>query len=69
MIVKPKGTYAVINHRGSYETMPEAYSTIKLFIALEGLEICGNAYAVELLNYFAEKNPDDYIIRISVEVS
>ncbi|MGQ3478856.1 GyrI-like domain-containing protein [Paenibacillus sp. TY11] len=68
IVAKPKGLYAVINHRGSYETMSEAYSNIKEYIGSKGMAVCGSAYSVELLNYFAEKNPDDYVIRISVEV-
>ncbi|AHC22738.1 MerR family transcriptional regulator [Paenibacillus sp. FSL M7-0802] len=68
IVTKPKGLYAVLNHRGSYETMSEAYSVIKEYIASKGMTVCGSAYAVDLLNYFAEKNPDDYVIRISVEV-
>ncbi|WP_431089546.1 MerR family transcriptional regulator [Paenibacillus sp. 8b26] len=68
MITKPQGLYAVMNHRGSYETMSETYSIIRKYIESNGKAVCGNAYAVELLSYFAEKNPDDYVIRISVEV-
>jgi DNA-binding transcriptional MerR regulator len=69
MIIKPKGLYAVMNHRGPYDTMSETYSTLKKYLEKNGMAACGKAYAFELLNYFAEKNPDDYIIQISVEVS
>lgn len=69
MITKPKGIYVVMNHRGSYETMSETYSTIKKYIESNGMAVCGKAYAVEVLSYIAEKNPSNYIMQISVEVS
>lgn len=68
MLVKPRGLYAVMNHKGSYETMPETYSILKKYIDSSGMAICGDAYAMELFNYFTEKNPDDYILRISIEI-
>ncbi|ASA20184.1 MerR family transcriptional regulator [Paenibacillus donghaensis] len=67
IMVKPKGLYAVIHHKGSYETMPETYSLLKTYIASKDMQVCGNTYAVDMLSYFAEKNPDDYVLRISVE--
>lgn len=66
--IKPKGMYAVMNHRGSYESMPETYSLMKEEIEKEGLQVCGHVYALDLLTYFAESNPDEYIIKIYVEV-
>ncbi|WP_440119317.1 MerR family transcriptional regulator [Paenibacillus sp. QZ-Y1] len=68
IFIKPQGKYAVMNHRGSYESMPQTYSLLKQYIEEEGLMICGHAYAIELLSYFAENNPDTYIIKIYVEV-
>ncbi|UHA73302.1 MerR family transcriptional regulator [Paenibacillus sp. 481] len=69
IISKSKGLYVVMNHKGSYETMSETYSTIKKFIKNNGMAIYGNAYTVDLLSYFTEKNPNDYVIQISVEVT
>lgn len=69
MIIKPKGFYAVLNHRGSYETISETYAILKKYIASKGMAVCGNVYTVDLLNYFTEKNSDDYVVQISVEVS
>lgn len=68
MLVKPRGIYAAMNHKGSYETMPETYSILKKYIESSGMAICGDAYAMELLNYFTEKNPNDYILRISIGI-
>ncbi len=69
MIIKPKGRYVIMNHRGSYETMPVTYSMINKYISSKGMAVSGSAYSVDLLNYLAEKNPDNYVIQISVEVS
>ncbi|WP_145053631.1 MerR family transcriptional regulator [Paenibacillus xylanexedens] len=69
MLIKPAGLYAVIDHKGSYDSMPQTYSVINNFIASKGMNISGNVYALELLTYWTEKNPDDYKIRIYVQVS
>lgn len=69
MITKPKGIYVVMDHRGSYDTVPETCSIIKKYIERKGMKVCGNAYTMDLLNYFSEQNPNSYVIRISVEVS
>lgn len=69
MLIKPEGFYAVMDHKGSYESMPQTYSIIKKFIENKGMNVIGNVYGLELLGYLAEKNPDNYKIRISVGVS
>lgn len=69
MITKPKGLYVVMDHKGSYESIPETYSVINKYIEINGKFICGDVYMIDLLNYFSEINPENYIIRISVEVS
>lgn len=69
MITKPKGYYAVMDHRGSYDTVSETCSIIKKYIERKRMKVSGNAYTMDLLNYFSEQNPDSYVIRISVEVS
>ncbi|WP_458126752.1 MerR family transcriptional regulator [Paenibacillus sp. Z3-2] len=68
ILIKPRGMYAVMNHRGSYESMPKTYSMMKEYIEREGLQVCGNVYALDLLSYFAESNPEEYIIKIYAEV-
>lgn len=69
MITKPKGVYVVLDHRGSYDTVSETCSLIKKYIERKRMKVCGNAYTMDLLNYFSEQNPNSYVIRISVEVS
>ncbi|MFF2907468.1 MerR family transcriptional regulator [Paenibacillus sp. NPDC057934] len=69
MLIKPEGFYAVMDHKGSYESMPKTYSIIKKFIESKGMNVSGNVYGLELLSYLTEKNPDNYKIRIFVGVS
>ncbi|MGO4527884.1 MerR family transcriptional regulator [Paenibacillus sp. 2TAF8] len=69
MLIKPAGLYAVIDHKGSYDSMPQTYSVIKKFVARKGMKVSGDVYALELHTYWTEKNPDDYKIRIFVQVS
>lgn len=68
LFIKPKGHYVVMDHKGSYETMSDTYSIIKKYMDSHGMIVCGDVYGMELLSYHAEKNPNNYIIRISVEV-
>ncbi len=69
VITKPKGLYAVTDHMGSYDTISETCSIIRKYIHNRGMRVCGNAYTMDLINYFSEQNPDSYVIRISVEVT
>ncbi|WP_150271269.1 MerR family transcriptional regulator [Paenibacillus tepidiphilus] len=66
---RPEGLYAMMDHRGSYESMPVSYGQMKNFIRTNGMRVSGNVYEVERVNYLTEKNPDNYVIRISVEVA
>lgn len=66
---KPAGFYAVIDHKGSYEKLPESYGILKTFIASQDRSISGCAYELEMLSYAATGNPDNYIIRLAVQVT
>ncbi|WP_342562284.1 MerR family transcriptional regulator [Paenibacillus sp. FSL R7-0345] len=68
IIVKPQGLYAVMDHQGGYETLETTYAALKEFIQVSGLVISGAAYEMDLYNYFTEENPDQFVIRISVNV-
>ncbi|MCM3781431.1 MerR family transcriptional regulator [Neobacillus mesonae] len=69
VVIKPAGQYVVMDHMGSYESMAETYSKIKAFIRSKGMEVSGDVYEVDLLNYLTEENPDNFVIRISAGVS
>lgn len=66
--IKPAGHYAVANHKGPYETMPETHERIKNKIAKQGFQIYGDTYSIDLLNYLAENDPNSYVIRIWVHI-
>lgn len=66
--LKPAGQYAIIEHRGSYESMDDSYEKLKAYIAEQGLRICGHAYEHELLSYFAVPDPSGYVIQICIQV-
>ena len=68
-LIKPKGLYAKI-------TTPDGYhvnykSTLKKaldFIMLNNLEIIGNAYIIQLSNYWSTANPKEYVTQIAIQV-
>ena len=68
LFIKPAGTYALINHKGSYETIAKSYQMLKAYIKESGRSITGNAYEHELLNYLATGQAENYVIEISIQV-
>ncbi|MCW3792653.1 MerR family transcriptional regulator [Paenibacillus sp. LS1] len=69
MVIKPKGRYVIMTHKGFYDTMAtDTYPQIKKYIEANHLTICGDVYEEEILNYLTERNSDDFVIRISVAV-
>ena len=57
----------MLNHKGSYETLCHSYSVLKDYIKKTGLQITGNSYEHELLNYLATGESDNYVIEISIQ--
>lgn len=66
--VKPAGTYAVIEHKGFYDTLYESYQLLISFIQLHHLRITGNSYENDLLNYVTTDKESDYVIRVEIPV-
>lgn len=66
--IKPRGQYAVINHKGGYDMLPSSYETLVNYINVSHLHIAGNAYEQEMLSYLATEDPSEYIIQIAIEV-
>lgn len=64
---KPAGTYASCYHLGSYETLPESYEKLIRFIAEQGFQIAGNSYEHDMLSYLAVREPEKYVIQISIQ--
>lgn len=67
LFVKPAGTYAMLTHKGSYETLSQSYNILKDYIKKSGLQITGNSYEHELLNYLATGRSENYVIEISIQ--
>ncbi len=66
--IRPKGKYAVINHKGSYGSLPESYEILCNYIKEQHMTVVGNSYEQEILTYLAIKNSDEYIIRIAIQI-
>lgn len=66
--IKPKGTYAVIIHKGAYSELPKSYDLLKKFISKKNMKICGNAYENDMLGYLAAGDPNEYVIKISIPI-
>ena len=66
--IKPKGTYAVMIHRGPYEEVPHSLQKLKAYIDMQGLQIVGDAYEYELVSYLATKDVSQYVIKLEVRV-
>lgn len=68
MLIKPAGTYAVLNHKGGYDTIGFSYQMLFDFIEKKNYHICGNSYELELVTYLATKSEDDYVLNISIQI-
>lgn len=68
LFIKPKGTYAMINHKGNYESMDTSYEQLKAYIQAKKMRICGDAYELELLGYLSSSNPEEFVTRIAIQV-
>ena len=66
--IKPKGTYACINHKGSYESSSTAYYKLLNFIAQNNYKIIDDSYEDCLLDSFACNMSNDYLTQISILV-
>jgi DNA-binding transcriptional MerR regulator len=65
---KPKGRYAVINHRGSYDNIVSSAEKLVEFIRVNGLAITGDAYVFELLGFLAVGDENKYLVKIAIGV-
>ncbi|OOM15958.1 MerR family transcriptional regulator [Clostridium saccharobutylicum] len=68
LFIKPAGTYAVLFHKGAYETLPHAYHKFKEYIEQNGYEIIGNAYEEDQLYFLSVSDPNQYLLKISIQI-
>ncbi len=69
ILKKPKGLYVVGYSKGYYDTLPSFYEKLISYINNNNLKIIGNSYEKVLADELVCKNTDDYIIKISIQVS
>lgn len=68
LFIKPQGRYAIITHKGSYETIADSYKILIDYIDENNEQILGNAYEHELLNYLAVGDPDQFVTQIAIQI-
>lgn len=68
LLLRPAGLYAVVDVRGSYEALAGAYPPLMEYLSRAGYAVCGNSYEEDLVSYMATPEPEDYIIRVAVQV-
>lgn len=66
---KAAGTYAVIYHKGYYDTVDISYKKLLDFIKSKKLSIDSCAYEEVLIDEVVTNNSDDYVLKISIKVS
>ncbi|MBQ8043595.1 MAG: hypothetical protein IJ272_05540, partial [Clostridia bacterium] len=62
------GTYLNIKHKGSYETIGNAYQQLFAYIYTNNITICSDIYEENLISYFATSKEADHIIHIFVRI-
>lgn len=68
-LIKPAGTYAVLYHRGNYESLEQAYQSLCDWVLDQGYTIAGNLYEEDLLHYMSTTNPEQYMMKISIPIA
>lgn len=68
LFIKPEGTYAVMYHQGDYDKLYAAYQEMKERVEQMGYVIGGNLYEEDVIDYLAESNPENYILKLSLQV-
>jgi len=68
-IIKPQGLYAkIITPDGYHANYKFAIEKLLDFISRNNLEIMGDAYITQLLNYWSTTNPKEYVTQIAIQV-
>ena len=68
MFLKPEGTYVIGYANGDYDNTEPLHERISQYIAENGLVISGGSYKEFLLNELSIKNPDNYLMKIAVQI-
>lgn len=65
---KPAGHYILGTQFTDYGHTDSLYRKIFRYIDEHGLKLCGNAYEEFLIDEIAEKNPDQYMLQIAIQI-
>ena len=68
LLEQPAGLYAIMHCMGGYSNVTKAYSILIEQLHFSPYKIIGNAYEFELLGFFASENPQDYVMRIEIQI-
>lgn len=66
--IKPKGTYLVGYLKGYYSKAPIIYDKLLDFMNKNNLKMIGLSYEDVLIDQVCVKNPDDFILKVSVQI-
>ena len=67
-IVKPAGLYLTACGLSSYEGSQGIYLRMFSYMKQNGLVVCGDAYEEFLLDEIATKDPNSYLLQVSIQV-
>lgn len=68
LVIKPKGIYGCINHKGSYDETAKSYKKLLNCMEKKGYDICGNSYENSLLDYFSCSVEEELLTEISIRI-
>jgi DNA-binding transcriptional MerR regulator len=68
LYIKPKGLYAVMIHKGDYNRLKETYEKLINYIEENEMEIVGDSYEQDMISYLSAKDPEEYVIKVSIHV-
>lgn len=66
--IKAAGTYAVLAHKGSWQTHQDVFEELLRQVQGAGLKVTGNAYVYDMMSYFLEGAGAIYASKYCIEV-
>lgn len=68
MEIRPAGTYAVLCHRGPYQSEPEACRRLRDWVLAKGFALDGDLYEEDLVSYATSPDPGAYLMRLCLKI-
>ena len=63
------GLWAVYYYQGGYDRLGEAYALFLAELDRAGLELAGDVYEQDVINYLSVTDPDRYVLKITAPVT